>query len=167
MTYKYQYRVKISDLWQASMYYAYSSYLAVINIVCIISSIVLIISLWETSPAWFQGFLILFLMLFTVIQPVAVYLRSKSQLAGKYPELTLIFDEKGISITADGEHQDKKWDDVLGIVKKPTILVLYMNDGKGYILRNSVLKDSKKEFYEFALKKISEHRTDHKSSQGS
>lgn len=31
MQYRYKYRVKISDLWQASMYYAYSSYMGVVN----------------------------------------------------------------------------------------------------------------------------------------
>ncbi|MCR4684496.1 MAG: hypothetical protein K5649_03425 [Lachnospiraceae bacterium] len=158
MQYEYHYRVKTSDLWQASMYYAYSSYLAVINIVCIVSSIVLMIRLWDTSPAWFKGILIVFLMLFTVIQPLVVLARSKSRLAGNYPELTLLFTEKGISITADKEHQDKPWEQVLGLVSKPTIVVVYMADGNGYILRNSVLGNTKKAFVDFAKRMIEEHR---------
>lgn len=158
MQYEYHYRVKTSDLWQASMYYAYSSYLAVINIVCIVSSIVLMIRLWDTSPAWFKGILIVFLLLFTVIQPLVVLARSKSRLAGNYPELTLLFTEKGISITADKEHQDKPWEQVLGLVSKPTIVVVYMADGNGYILRNSVLGNTKKAFVDFAKRMIEEHR---------
>ncbi len=157
MKYTYQYRVKTSDLWQASMYYAYSSYLAVINIVCIVASVVLLIRMWATSPAWFRGFLILFLMLFTVIQPLMILFRSKNQLAGNYPELTLCFSDQGIFITADGKSQEKKWEEVLGLVKKPTIVVVYMKDGNGYILRNSVLGDTKKEFVDFATGKIRVH----------
>ena len=157
MQFKYQYRVKTSDLWQASMYYAYSSYLAVSNIVCIVASVVLLIRLWATSPAWFRGFLILFLMLFTVIQPLMVLLRSKKQLAGNHPDLTLCFTDHGVQITADGKYQEKKWEEVLGLAKKPTIVVVYMADGNGYILRNSVLGDTKKEFVEFATEKIRAH----------
>lgn len=158
MQYEYHYRVKTSDLWQASMYYAYSSYLAVINIVCIVSSIVLMIRLWDTSPAWFKGILIVFLLLFTVIQPLIVLLRSKSRLAGKFPELTLVFTEDGIRITADHEHQEKSWEQVLGLVSKPTIVVVYMADGNGYILRNSVLGNTKKAFVDFAKRMVAEHR---------
>ena len=45
MDYNYKYRVKISDLWQASMYYAYSSFMGVVNLVCIASAAALIISM--------------------------------------------------------------------------------------------------------------------------
>ncbi len=154
MRFEYKYKVKIADLWQASMYYAYSSYLAVINIICIIASAALLIKLWATSPPWFRGFLLLFLMLFTVIQPLTVWIRSKRQLAGNYPDLTLVFTDEGINITADNEHQEKKWNQVRGIVKKPTIVVIYMADGMGYILRNSVLKETKADFVAFVREKI-------------
>ena len=154
MKFEYRYKVKTSDLWQASMYYAYSSYLAVINIICIVSAAALLIKLWATSPAPFRVFLVLFLLLFTVIQPVAVWIRSKKQLAGNYPDLTLLFTDEGISITADGKQQEKKWDQVHSVVKKPTIVVIYMADGMGYILRNSVLGETKEPFVAFVREKI-------------
>ena len=42
MKFNYRYKIMPSDLWQFHMYYAYSSYLCIINIICTISSIVLI-----------------------------------------------------------------------------------------------------------------------------
>ncbi len=140
------------------MYYAYSSYLAVINLVCILSSVVLLIQLWGTSPVWFRAFLILFLLLFTVIQPLLVWVRSKHSLSGNYPELELEFSEKGILITADNERQEKQWKQVFAVLKKPTIVIVYMEDGKGYILRNRVLGETKREFVAFARQKIRENR---------
>ena len=65
MQYSYKYRVKISDLWQASMYYAYSSYMGVVNIICIVASIVLIVSRWKGASDVFRTVMILFLLLFT------------------------------------------------------------------------------------------------------
>lgn len=158
MEYKYDYTVKTSDLWQASMYYAYSSYLAVINVVCVISAAALLIKLWPTSPTWLKGFLILFLLLFTVIQPMVVWSRCKSQLAGKYPVLSLTFSKSGIHIEADGESQDKQWRNVRAIVKKPTIVVIYMEDGNGYILNNKVLGQTRKEFIALCEEMISKRR---------
>lgn len=154
MRFEFKYRVKVSDLWQASMYYSYSSYLAVINVVCIISSVALLFKLWDTAPMWLRGFLIVFLLLFTVIQPTIVWSKSKSSLNGVYPEISLTFTDKLIHIEADGEQQDKSWTSVRGIVKKPTLIILYMEDGKGYILNNKVLGDKRKEFYAFASKMI-------------
>ncbi|MCR5209155.1 MAG: YcxB family protein [Lachnospiraceae bacterium] len=144
MQYNYRYRVKTSDLWQASMYYAYSSYMGVVNIACIAASIALIVSKWRGASDFFRAVLILFLLTFTVIQPVMIWFRAKASLKGHYPELDLTFSDSGMIIEADGKRQHKGWKDVKGVVKKPTILVVYMGDGQGYILRNSILGNTKK-----------------------
>lgn len=158
MKYEYEYTIKPSDLWQASMYYAYSSYLAVINVVCIISSIALLFKLWATSPDWLRALLILFLLLFTVIQPFIVYMKARLSLKGQLTNIKLSFSESQIEIKADGNEQKKSWRNVRGIVKKPTILIVYMEDGNGYILRNSVMHGQKEEFYDFAKKMIANNR---------
>lgn len=143
MSYNYKYRVKISDLWQASMYYAYSSYMGVVNLVCIAASIALIISRWKDASDLLRTVLVLFLLTFTVIQPLIIWLRARASLGGVYPVLELTFSQEGITIETDGQRQFKNWKSVRGIVKKPTLLVIYMEDGKGYILRNGVLKDTR------------------------
>lgn len=147
--YTYKYRVKTSDLWQASMYYAYSSFLGVVNVVCIVAAIVLIVSKWSDSSDIFRSAMAVFLLLFTVIQPLVIWLRARASLNGVFPELELTFSQAGVTIESDGQRQHKPWQAVRGIVKKPTILVVYMEGGAGYILRNSVLKDSKDELYKY------------------
>lgn len=156
MDYNYKYRVKISDLWQASMYYAYSSYMGVVNLVCIASAAVLIISRWKVSSDLFRTVMILFLLLFTVFQPLIIWLRAKASLGGVYPELELAFSQAGVGIVSDGRRQHKSWKSVRAIVKKPTILLIYMEDGNGYILRNSVLKGTKNELYKYISDRIAE-----------
>ena len=140
------------------MYYAYSSYLAVINVICIIASVVLLISLWADSPGWLRGLLILFVLLFTVIQPYTVYVRACSQLKGMCKDIKLSFDESGVKISTLGQSQNRTWRNVKGVVSKPTILIVYMDDGNGYILRNSVMHGTKHEFYDFAVKMITNNR---------
>ena len=94
MEYKYQYQVQPSDLWQLQMYYTYSSYLAIINIIFIVSSIALLYALWGTSPWWLRILLLFFLSLFTVIQPLGVYLRSKKALKDHNDTLKLTLNEQ-------------------------------------------------------------------------
>ncbi|MBR6451315.1 MAG: YcxB family protein [Lachnospiraceae bacterium] len=150
--------MKISDVWQAMMYYAYSSYFAVINVVCIASSVALLVKLWPTSPGWFRGFLLLFLMLFTVIQPLAILARARASLHGVRPELELLFDADGLTIRTDGKEEHLPWEKITGMVQKPTIVVVYVSGGNGYILRNSVLGETKKAFTAFVREKIAANR---------
>ncbi len=147
--FRYRYRVKTSDLWQASMYYAYSSYMGVVNLVFIISSAVLIVSRWKDASFFFRTVMLLMLLMFTVIQPLIIWLRASASLGGVFPEIELSFSKEGIIIAANGQRQLRTWDKVRGIVKKPTLIVIYISDGNGYILRNSVLGNTRDDLYGF------------------
>ncbi|MCR5508224.1 MAG: hypothetical protein K6F34_06020 [Lachnospiraceae bacterium] len=160
MQFTYKYKVRVSDLWQASMYYAYSSYMGVVNAVCIFAAIVLIVSRWRDSSDIFRTVMVLFLMLFTVIQPSLILLRAFSSLKNGRPELELTFSRAGVSILTDWKEQNVKWQEVLSIVKKPTIMIVYMTDGNGYILRNSVLKETRNDLYDFVNKMLHENKRD-------
>ena len=146
MEFKYKYKLEPSDLWQFHMYYAYSSYLCIINIICILSSIVLIIKLWANSPTWFRVVLIIFLSLFTVIQPLSIYLRSVKQLKKNNDELMLTFSDSGIDVFVDKNSVHKTWNQIISIIIKPTLIVIYTDREHGYILTNRVLKNTRKDF---------------------
>lgn len=149
MEYKYQYQVQPSDLWQLQMYYTYSSYLAVINVIFIISSAALLIALWGTSPWWLRILLIFFLSLFTVIQPVGVYVRAKKSLKDNHDTLQLTLNDQGIEVVVGDKKEFKNWSQVRGIVLKPTLAAIYTDKNHGYILTNRILKDSRKQFRAF------------------
>ena len=149
MEFKYQYQVQPSDLWQLQMYYTYSSYLAIINVIFIISSAALLYALWGTAPWWLRILLILFLSLFTVIQPTGVYLRAKKSLKENHDTLQLSLNEQGIEVVVGDQKEFKNWSQVQGIVLKPTLVAIYTDKNHGYILTNRILKNSKKQFRAF------------------
>ena len=153
MEFRYQYQVRPSDLWQMQMYYTYSSYLSIINVICIVSSIVLLYSLWATAPWWLRIMLLLFLSLFTVIQPVGVYRRAKKVLNENTDTLQLTLNDQGIEIIVGDRKEFKNWNQIQGIVLKPTLVAIYTDKNHGYILTNRILKDSKKEFRAFVKEK--------------
>lgn len=149
MEFKYQYQVQPSDLWQLQMYYTYSSYLAIINVIFIISSAALLYALWGTAPWWLRILLILFLSLFTVIQPTGVYLRAKKSLKENHDTLQLSLNDQGIEVVVGDQKEFKNWSQVQGIVLKPTLVAIYTEKNHGYILTNRILKNSKKQFRAF------------------
>lgn len=146
--YHYNYQIKAIDLWQMSMYYTYSSYLAMINIICIVSSFVLIISLWETSGPIFKTILILFVSLFLVIQPLGAYLRALKSLKGNNDTIDLTFDEDGLRVQVNDKVERKSWKELL-VTVKPTLVAVYVSRTNGYVLTNRILKDSRKDFISF------------------
>jgi len=149
MEYQYQYQVQPSDLWQLQMYYTYSSYLSVINVIFIVSSAALLYALWGTSPLLLLILLLLFLSLFTVIQPAGVYLRAKKSLKGHDETLQLTLNDQGIEVIVGDQKEFKNWSQVQGIVLKPTLVAIYTDKNHGYILTSRILKDSKKQFRAF------------------
>lgn len=153
MEFRFRYKVKPVDLWQFYMYYAYSSYTCIINIICIISSVALLIKLWATSPGWFRALLLLFFSLFTIIQPISIYLRSKKQAEQYQDELELVANDQGVSVTQNGKSESKKWNQILQVNIKPTLVVLYTDQEHGYILTGRILGKDKRAFKDFVKQK--------------
>lgn len=143
MSYEFQYKVKASDLWQASMYYAYSSYLAVVNLVCIVSGVVALIAFWNSDRKVIKILLILFVALFVVVQPLSILRRSAMQLRGREIFIDLKLDEQGMTVESDGKRAFFTYMQIVNVVIKPTIIVIYSGQGQGYILSNKVLGDQR------------------------
>ena len=154
MEFHYRYKTQVSDLWQLSMYYAYSSFLAVINVVCILSSFVLIFSCWRDAGAAFRAGMVLFASLFTVIQPFVIWLKARKQVSGSAPEMELYFGKNGLTVTVEGKQVLKSWKQIKSILVKPTLVVIYVDDNRGYILSNRILKDTREEFIRYVRQNI-------------
>ncbi len=152
MEFRYRYRTKPSDIWQVRMYYAYASYTGIVNIICIVASIILIVAMWETSAGWFRVLMLLFLSLFTIIQPLVIYSGSKAQARDNTDEIELFFHDAGMEISTAGKHENCPWKDVISVITKPTLVIIYTGANRGYILTNSVLKETRKDFLEFVNK---------------
>ncbi len=152
MEYRYRYRVRPSDVWQVRMYYAYASYTAVVNIICIVSSIALITALWRQSASWLRILMLLFLSLFTVIQPLLIYSSCKKQIKDSKEgdeEMELLFNDKGLTITRDEKEEKHPWKDIVAITRRPTLVIVYTGNNRGYILTNRILKETREDFLSF------------------
>jgi hypothetical protein len=149
MKFLYRYKTEVSDLWQFSMYYAWSSYLAVINIVCTVSAFALIIACWRDAGIAPRIGMVLFASLFTVIQPLAIWFKAKRRLKGGMPEVELLFDRSGLTVTSEGKTVHKSWGQIKGVAVKTTLVVVYVDGGGAYILPNRVLKETRKDFLSF------------------
>ncbi len=156
MEFTYQYKVRVSDLWQMYMYYAYSSYLKIISPVFTLVSLILLAVFWEKTGTIIHCFLLFLTIFFPVVQPAMVWGNSSRQLKKRAPQLELIFREGGIYITAGVERDRKKWSQVKHVLVKPTLIAIYIDNNVGYVLTNRVLGKTRKEFLEFLQEHLPE-----------
>lgn len=149
----YEYTTKASDLWQVSMYYVYSSFMAIVNVIAIISAVVLMITYYSGAGPVLKGLMIMYLLMFTVIQPLSIYFRAKRQTAGHEKKLELTFSDGGIEVCCGGEVQTKKWNEIRSFLVKPTLVVIYTGSAEGYILTNGVLGNTRSQLIELLKNK--------------
>jgi len=152
--YKFIYKTMPIDLWQLSMYNIYGSMLGTVNIIFIIAMIILNVKFLLTAHIGLKIIMILGVCLFTIIQPLLIYLRAKKQVGLLPREIKLIFDDEYMHVDADGKTSSIPWNKIDKIYKKPTQLVIQSTTQHGFIMSNKVLGSSRDDLYAFIVSKI-------------
>ncbi len=154
MRFQYTYRTTASELWQLSMYYTYGSMVGVCNIIFTVAVLALLLARWSVSGAGFRALLVLGVCLFTVIQPLVVYMRAKRQAAGITQDTTVSFSDEGIHIKVGEQFSNIRWAAVKKISRKPTMIIIFSDTTHGFLFTDRVLGAEKETFYEYVTSKI-------------
>jgi hypothetical protein len=154
MKYRFTVNTTAFDLWQLSMYGIYGSILGAANAVFTAAMILLAVRFFPGIHIVLKCLLLFAVCLFPVIQPLVVYLRARRQAKSMPKDVHLEFDDKGMHVTVGDKKEDIDWDSVVGITKKPTLLVVFSSARHGYVLTNKTLGEQKEDFYKFILSKL-------------
>lgn len=154
MNYSFKYQNKALDLWQLTMYGIYTSMMGTINIIFTVSMLLLAFKFWAEMGLVFRILCGAGVLLFLVIQPLVIYQKSKKQMYQLPQSIELDMDDDGLHVYAGLEKTLIPWDAVKGIMKKPTLLVLFASNQHGYILSNDVLKSEKDSVYQYVIEKL-------------
>lgn len=156
MQYCFKYQTKATDLWQLTMYGIYGSMMGTINIIFTVAMLLLAYRFWQDMNLVLKMLCILGVLLFLLIQPTLIYLRSLKQAGQFQSPIELDMDDEGLHIYAGLEKSFIPWYLVKGISKKPTLLVIFASNQHGYVLSNNVLKADKMKVYEFVQSKLTQ-----------
>lgn len=141
--------VRPIDFFCMTMKHIYRSPIGIVNIVFTLAMIALTANFWNRLPDWGQLLLSLAVCLFPVIQPIMIYLKSKSQVRGIPSGLEMIFDDGGITVAVGNQKEKILWKRVKGLIVEPTMLVLRVDSQNGYFLSNRTLKGNRTELMSF------------------
>lgn len=154
MKYDFKYQTTALDIWQLSMYRIYGSIVGSVNIIFTVAMILLSFQFWRDVNLAIKIGLILAVCLFTLIQPVVIYLRAKKQVGTAPRVVDIEFNDKAIHVKSNNQTSTLKWQSIKGILKKPTMLVVLSTGQEGFILTNKVLGKQKVPFYNYVMSNI-------------
>ena len=160
MRYTYTYRTTARDLWQLSMYYIYGSLAGLCNIIFTVAAFALGFSRWDQAQGLMRCLIVLGCCLFTVIQPLMIYVKAKKQTAGITQDPQVTIDDNGLHIRVGNDTSDLPWNSVKRISRKPAMIIVFSDTTHGFVFTNRVLGNEKEEFYRYAASKV-EGRTVH------
>ncbi len=154
MKYSFKNCVKPKDFWLLSMHHTYHSTVGVCNIVFTVAMFVLAYKFWGRTHDALEVLIFLGCILFPVLQPWFVYMRSKVQASMLPANMELEFGDKGLSVRVDEKAQFIPWEKIVGATKAYNMIIVRSDAKHGYIISNKMLGKEKEEFWSFVQSKI-------------
>lgn len=154
MEFRFKNDTKPIDFWLLSMSHTYHSMVGVCNIVFTGAVTVATFKLWGRIHDLLEVLLLFGCLLFTVIQPILVYLRAKAQVAGIPRDMELLFDEKGLHVTVGEQRESIPWKKIKNITEERNMIIVRSDERHGYILTNRALGSEREAFLDFLKQKM-------------
>lgn len=126
----------------------YHQWTAVVNIVFTIAAFVLAVAKFAGAHPFMKAVMVLLCLLFPVIQPLAIYLKARSQALRIRVDTTLVISDEGFGIQVKEHRQLIRWKDFKGIIKRWGLLVLMPDEVHAYLLPDRVTGDNKESVFQ-------------------
>lgn len=101
-----------------------------------------------------MGLLVLCCVTYPIMQPLMVYLRASKQVAALPKDMIITINDTGLHITADNQKAHITWSRVRGVIKNYGMIILAVEDGRGYMLTDKILGTQKEALLEFLESRI-------------
>ncbi len=157
-TFSFHYRVKPASLWVLTMVNIYRSMMAVINIIFTASMALLIYRFWSDAGVVVRVLMLAGLILFPVLQPLLIYLRSRKIVNQMPKDLDITFDQIGFEIANDSKKSRVNYAEVKSVTRIFKMLIIYTRSRQGFILDNEMLSGQSKGLSAFLSEKIKRSR---------
>ena len=152
--YRFRYRVTPSDLMILSLVGIYRSLLGIINIIFFVSMILVAFRFWEEAAWIYRALMLLGIVLFPVLQPAAIYLRSR-RIVSRMPEgLEMHIGPEGITISGPDDSNSLAYSELTEVKLVAGMIVIQTKGTQGYALSRQVLGDKAHEVYDLLRRRI-------------
>ena len=132
----------------------YRSLLGVINIVFLVSMILVTFRFWEDAAGIYRVLMLLGIGVFPILQPAAIYLRSRSIVA-RIPEgLEMHIGPHEISISGHSDSTSLAYSDLTAVQLIAGMIIIHTRGKQGYVLSRRVLGGKTQEVYDLLSRRM-------------
>ena len=154
MKYRFNYKVKAVDILKLTLYSIYSSLVGMCNIIFTCAMIFCLFSFWKEVNTLIKIVMLFLSILFPVLQPILIYMRSKRQLKAIPKDMTLEFTDTGIDISSNSNINSVSWNKVKKVAIIFGMVILVLDNSQGFILNKEVLGNFKNDLVMYINNKI-------------
>ena len=168
--YKFTFKINQDDLFQSSLNFIKHSktffFDVIFTAVAIIATIYTLINQSFFQLSDIKKILLIFCcVLFPVIQPIILYIKSNKHASKiKDLEVTLLFEEDKIIVSSLSEKSEILYSNIYNFIKYKNMIVLMYDSIHGQIMPNRIFNNNKDEFYNCISKKIKDAREKQKEN---
>lgn len=131
------------EIYNYVMYHTYSSFSGYIGLLLSVCALFGMVYAWDAMPWLHRGLLLLTGLLFTVIQPTVLYMKSKQQVKQNQAinkPLHYLFDEDGIHISQGEQSARTGWEEITKVTNTKLNVIIYVTKVRAFVIPKSALE---------------------------
>lgn len=152
--YRFRYWVTPRDLMILSLANVYRSMPGFINVVFLISMILVALRYWQDSPWPYRLLMLLGIAVFPVLQPAAIYLRSRGVVSRMPDRLEMYIGPHGITVSGGSDSTSIAYSELAAVKLVAGLVVIYTKGKQGYALNRKVLAGKTQDVYALLKRRI-------------
>lgn len=158
MEFRFENKLTACDMWKLSMRRIYRSLMGASNILISLAAIVFTIRYWNPEEKLLMAVLIMFCVLFPVVQPAMIYLRAAKQVRALPENMVFEINNAGLFVITKEQKLHIPWKGIHGAIKEKGMLILAADSGRGYMLTDKMLGTQKEAFLKFLEDKLKRNK---------
>ncbi len=158
---KIQVKMTARDIFDFSMYSAYSGFAGIFTFVFLILVIGILGYAWSSVAMMQRVMLLGCIILFVVVQPIMLWTKAaaRAKTTGYSTPINLDFSDEQIGIEQAGVTGELKWDQVWKIVRIPGMYIIKVGPTHGYLVPFRTIEGKKQEFVDLCKRNLPPKKT--------
>ncbi|MBN2657550.1 MAG: YcxB family protein [Spirochaetales bacterium] len=149
MEFSFQYKVRPGNLLILGLANTYRSMAGLVNLIFTISMILLAVRFWTDGSRDVKILIVAGILLFPLVQPLFIYMRSRKIVASIPDGLEMKIDGSGIRVISEKSSTLIPFSDLISVKRVGEILILYTGTKQSFVLNKQTLGGQGQELYDF------------------
>lgn len=148
--FSYDIQLNTSDIWWFSLYHSNRGFLGIFNLLFTGMAVYSLVAGFADLSVMKRVIFCLMALLFSVIQPLILYMKAKKQAKSDAIQKGIHIDicENGIVVSQAESKAEFAWENVFKVMPRKKMIILYIDAIRGYILPERDIREDREKILE-------------------